>query len=62
MNPAGMGTETATASTGSGNLKLWVTWKVVGSITRTAPSSEADKNRDAGNESLRYDARHVICF
>ena len=43
-------------------MKLWVTRKVVGSITRTDPSSDADRNRDAGNESLRYDARHVTCF
>ena len=53
-------TETATERTGS--VKLWVTLKVVGSTTRTEPSSEADKNRGAGNESLRYDARHVTCF
>ena len=55
-------TETATASTGSGNLKLCTTAKEAGSITRTAPSSDADSTRDFPCEGHVYCERHVTCF
>lgn len=31
-------------------------------MTRTAPSSDADSSRAAGNDALRYVARQVTCF
>ena len=55
-------TETATASTGSGNLKLCTTAKEAGSSTRTAPSSDAERMRDLPCAGQRYCVRQVTCF